>query len=88
MGISRLTSIHAAQVLHCAINVNGMSTAGEFYISQAIIMAQNLRIFEPVPPHLSRRLRRGQEFTAWALWLWQVGVVSSILAALPMFGSF
>ncbi|KAJ4985950.1 C6 transcription factor [Stagonosporopsis vannaccii] len=74
MGISRLTSIHAAQVLHGVLNGNGLSTIGDFYTSQAIIMAQNLRIFEPAAPTLSRRLQRGQEFTAWALWLWQVGV--------------
>ncbi|KAH6642661.1 hypothetical protein C7974DRAFT_385900 [Boeremia exigua] len=74
MDISRLTSIHAAQVIHSVLNVNGLSTVGDFYTSQAIIMAQNLRIFEPAPRHLSPRLRRGREFTAWALWLWQVGV--------------
>lgn len=75
MGISRLTSIHAAQVLHGILNGNGLSTVGDFYTSEAVSMALNLRIFEPAPAGMSPRLRRGREFTAWALWLWQVGAV-------------
>jgi hypothetical protein len=75
MGISRLTSIHAAQVLHGVLNGNGLSTVGDFYTSEAVTMALNLRIFEPAPVKMNMRLRRGREFTAWALWLWQVGVV-------------
>ncbi|KZM24621.1 DNA binding [Ascochyta rabiei] len=74
MGISRLTSIHAAQVIHAILNVNGLSTVGDFYISQAVVMAHNLRIFEPVSVQSDDRLRKGREFTAWALWLWQVAV--------------
>ncbi|KAF9701037.1 hypothetical protein EKO04_000295 [Ascochyta lentis] len=72
MGISRLTSIHAAQVLHAILNVNGLSTVGDFYISQAVVMAHNLRLFEPASVQSDSRLRRGREFTAWGLWLWQV----------------
>lgn len=80
LGISRLTSIHAAQVLHGVLNGNGLSTVGDFYTSQAVTMAHNLRIFEPAPIQMSLRFRRGREFTAWALWLWQVGVVSQSLS--------
>lgn len=75
MGISRLTSIHAAQVLHGALNCNGLSTLGDFYTSQAVIMAHNLRIFQPAPTQMNPRLRRGREYTAWGLWLWQVALV-------------
>ena len=75
LGISRLTSIHAALVLHGVLNGNGLSTVGDFYTSEAITMANNLQIFEPAPARLNSRSRRGREFTAWALWLWQVGVV-------------
>lgn len=75
LGISRLTTIHAALVLHGVLNGNGLSTVGDFYTSEAIIMAHNLRLFEPPPARLDVRIRRGREFTAWALWLWQVGVV-------------
>lgn len=77
LGISRLTSIHAAQVLHGILNVNGLSTVGDFYTSEAVTMAYNLQIFEPAPVRMNTRLKRGREFTAWALWLWQVGVVRS-----------
>ncbi|KAF2633414.1 hypothetical protein BU25DRAFT_444169 [Macroventuria anomochaeta] len=74
MGVSRLTSIHTAQVLHGILNGNGMSTVRDFYTSEAVAMAHNLRIFELAPVQMNPRLRRGREFTAWALWLWQVGV--------------
>lgn len=80
MGISRLTSISAALVLHGVLNGNGLSTVGDFYTSEAITMAHNLRIFEPSPDRMNPRLRRGREFTAWGLWLWQVGVVCSFLS--------
>ena len=77
LGISRLTFIHAAQVLHGVLNGNGLGTVGDFYTSEAITMAHNLRIFESAPVQMNPRLRRGREFTAWAIWLWQVGVVDS-----------
>jgi hypothetical protein len=41
-------------------------------------MAHNLRIFESAPIKMNPRLCRGQEFIAWAIWLWQVGVVGSL----------
>ncbi|CAO2648428.1 Nn.00g076950.m01.CDS01 [Neocucurbitaria sp. VM-36] len=69
---SCLTAIHAAMVLHSTLNGNGMDREGRFYTLQAIAIAHDLRLFDPPPVQLKPRLRRGREYTAWALWTWQV----------------
>lgn len=57
-------------------NRSGMDREGRTYTLQAIAMAYERRLFDEPPSHFNDRARRGQEYTAWAFWIWQVAEVS------------
>ncbi|KAI8943580.1 hypothetical protein NX059_001576 [Plenodomus lindquistii] len=70
----RITSIHAAIVLHGTLIINGMDKEGLSYTLLANTMARKIRLFEIPPSHSTARMRRAREYTAWALWSWNISV--------------
>ncbi|KAJ4357058.1 hypothetical protein N0V95_002796 [Ascochyta clinopodiicola] len=69
---ARRTQFCSSLLVNAVLAAACQAYRGDFYISQAVVMAHNLRIFDPASVHSDPRLRRGREYTAWALWLWQV----------------
>ncbi|KAH6953645.1 hypothetical protein DER45DRAFT_576136 [Fusarium avenaceum] len=68
-GKSKLTTLHAAMVLHIIYTINGMDQIGISYLLQSIQLAQDLKLF--APEQTEGRTRTARVFTAWALYRWQ-----------------
>jgi hypothetical protein len=68
-GKSKLTTLHAAMVLHIIYTMNGMDQVGISYLLQSVRLAQDLRLF--APEQTEGRTRTARVFTAWALYRWQ-----------------
>jgi hypothetical protein len=68
-GKSKLTTLHAAMVLHIIYTINGMDQVGISYLFQSIHLAQNLKLF--APEQTQGRTKTARVFTAWALYRWQ-----------------
>jgi hypothetical protein len=68
-GKSKLTTLHAAMVLHIIYTMNGMDQVGISYLLQSVRLAQNLKLF--APEQTEGRTRTARVFTAWALYRWQ-----------------
>ncbi|CEI61389.1 hypothetical protein FVEN_g5898 [Fusarium venenatum] len=68
-GKSKLTTLHAAMVLHIIYTMNGMDQVGISYLLQSVRLAQNLKLF--APEKTEGRMRTARVFTAWSLYRWQ-----------------
>jgi hypothetical protein len=68
-GKVKLTTLHAAMVLHIIYTINGSDQVGISYLLQSVQLAQNLKLF--APEQKKGRTRTARVFTAWALYRWQ-----------------
>ncbi|EXK27464.1 hypothetical protein FOMG_16015 [Fusarium oxysporum f. sp. melonis 26406] len=68
-GKCKLTTLHAAMVLHVIYTMNGMDQVGISYLLQSVQLAQNLKLF--APEQTEGRTKTARVFTAWALYRWQ-----------------
>ncbi|KAJ3453762.1 hypothetical protein MRS44_018394 [Fusarium solani] len=68
-GKVKLTTLHAALVLHIIYTINGMDQVGISYLLQSVQLAQDLKLF--APEQEKGRKRAARVFTAWALYRWQ-----------------
>ncbi|KAJ3455123.1 hypothetical protein MRS44_013723 [Fusarium solani] len=68
-GKVKLTTLHAAMVLHVIYAINGLDQVGVSYLIQSVLLAQGLKLF--APEQTEGRTRTARVFTAWALYRWQ-----------------
>lgn len=68
-GKCKLTTLHAAMVLHVIYTMNGMDQVGISYLLQSVQLAQHLKLF--APEQTEGRTKTSRVFTAWALYRWQ-----------------
>ncbi|KAI8710723.1 Zn(2)-C6 fungal-type domain-containing protein [Fusarium sp. LHS14.1] len=68
-GKIKLTTLHAAMVLHIIYTINGMDQIGISYLLQSVQLAQDLKLL--APEQEKGRKRAARIFTAWALYRWQ-----------------
>ncbi|KAF5692882.1 C6 transcription factor [Fusarium denticulatum] len=65
----KLTTLHAAMVLHTIYTMNGMDQVGISYLLQSVQIAQDLKLF--APEQTEGKTKTARVFTAWALYRWQ-----------------
>jgi hypothetical protein len=64
---ANITTVQAAAVICTILAVDGMDKVGGNYLSQAVIMAKHMGIFDSLAHIQSARRRRVYGMTAWGL---------------------
>ena len=71
LGDKKITTIQAALVMAMTSKMDGIDKVGWLYLSQAIQMAYDLNLFKDIEVK-SMKMRTARQFTAWAVFTWQV----------------
>src|ERR1700753_1501578 len=67
---SSITTLQALLLTNVIFNIYSMDKLGVMYCTQAIVIAYDLKLFEPLTHLKNKRRRRSYEFTAWCLYFW------------------
>ncbi|KAM0250860.1 hypothetical protein ACHAP5_002079 [Fusarium lateritium] len=69
--IALITTIQAGIIFSVIHNLCGLDEIGQAYRIQAVTLSHRLRIFDTDVEGQSNRLRRGRQYTAWAMYNWE-----------------
>lgn len=79
--VPRITTIQAGIIFTVFHNLCGVDEIGKPYRLQAVFLAHQLRIFDTAVADRCKRLQRGREYTAWALYNWETLSAFSFMIA-------
>lgn len=60
-------------ILHAVYSIKGMDKIGLSYLIQAVAMARDMSLFQPVRQKKDKT-KTARDFTAWCLYRWQACV--------------
>ncbi|KAF5599035.1 n-terminal fungal transcription regulatory domain-containing protein [Fusarium pseudoanthophilum] len=79
----RITTVHAGIIFNVFHNLSGLDEIGQVYRISSVSMANQLNLFDTPIPGSSERTRKGNVFTAWAVYSWDA-LVSFALQQAPL----
>ncbi|KAH7174944.1 uncharacterized protein B0J16DRAFT_364916 [Fusarium flagelliforme] len=78
-----ITTVQAGIILNVFYNLSGLDEIGQAYRVSSVSMANKLNLFSGCTPGPTERIRRGNSFTAWAIYKWDA-LVSFALQQGPL----